>query len=58
MQRAATAAGWQVCAPSHAECDLLDAQALTATVLNSGAAAVVNCAAVSGLEACLDDYQY
>lgn len=55
MQRAATAAGWQVCAPSHGECNLADAQALTATVLNSGAAAVVNCAAVSGLEACLDD---
>ena len=55
MQRAATAAGWEVWAPTHAECDLLDTQALTAAVLHSGAVAVVNCAAVSGLEACLDD---
>ncbi|MBQ8479642.1 MAG: NAD(P)-dependent oxidoreductase [Akkermansia sp.] len=55
MQRAATAAGWEVQAPTHADCDLLNTQAVTAAVLESGAAAVVNCAAISGLEACLDD---
>ncbi len=55
MQRIAEAAGWLVDAPKHAECDLLDARAVSDAVLNSGAAAVVNCAAVSGLEACLDD---
>lgn len=55
MQQAATAAGWEVLAPTHADCDLLNAEAVTAAVLNSGAAAVVNCAAISGLEACLDD---
>lgn len=55
MRHAAKAAGWEVVAPSHADCDLLNAEAVTAMVLESGAAAVVNCAAISGLEACLDD---
>ena len=55
MVRAAEAAGWSVLAPSHAQCDLADAEAVSACVLHSGAQAVVNCAAVSGLEACLDD---
>lgn len=54
VSRMAAAAGWQVCAPTHAECDLEDADAVSDAVLHSGAAAVVNCAAVSGLEACLD----
>lgn len=53
--RAAEAAGWQVLAPAHAECDLENAQAVGETVLHSAADAVVNCAAISGLEACLDD---
>ncbi len=53
--RMAAAAGWQVCAPGHAECDLEDTDAVSDAVLHSGAAAVVNCAAVSGLEACADD---
>ena len=53
--RMAAAAGWQVCAPTHAECDSEDVDAVSDTVLRSGAVAVVNCAAVSGLEACLDD---
>ena len=53
--RMAAAAGWQVCAPGHAECDLEDADAVSDAVLQSRAAAVVNCAAVSGLESCLDD---
>lgn len=55
MFHAAKAAGWEVVAPSHADCDLLNTEAVTAMVLESGAAAVVNCAAISGLEACLDD---
>ena len=55
MKRAAAAAGWEVCAPAHAECDLLRAEEVSRCVLESGAAAVVNCAAISGLEACLDD---
>lgn len=55
VQRFATAAGWQVTAPSHHECDLLCAEEVSDFVLNSGAQAVVNCAAISGLEACMDD---
>lgn len=55
MCRAAAAAGWQVVAPSHAECDLLNTDAISRQVLNCGADAVVNCAAISRLEACLDD---
>lgn len=53
--RMAEAAGWQVCAPQHAACPLEDADAVSDAVLHSGADAVVNCAAISGLEACLDD---
>lgn len=53
--RAARAAGWELLAPSHAECDLLQAEQVSEMVLHSGAHLVVNCAAVSGLEACLDD---
>ena len=36
-------------------CDLKDLSALKRVLLSSGASHVVNCAAVSGLEACLDD---
>ena len=36
-------------------CDLKDLSALKRVLLSSGATHVVNCAAVSGLEACLDD---
>lgn len=42
-------------APSHAECPLEDAEAVSDYVLASGANVVVNCAAISGLEACADD---
>lgn len=56
MCRAARAAGWDVVAPAHAECDLLRPEAVSDFVLaHPHAHAVVNCAAVSGLEACLDD---
>ena len=51
----AAAAGWELETPTHAECDLLDADAVSDAVLNSKAQAVVNCAAISGLEACADD---
>lgn len=53
--RMARAAGWQVQTPAHAECDLLEPEAVCAYVLDHPAQAVVNCAAVSGLEACADD---
>ncbi len=53
--RTAKTAGWQVCAPAHADCPLEDTDAVSDTVLQSDADAVVNCAAISGLEACLDD---
>ena len=53
--RAAQAAGWQVLAPTRAECDLRYPEAVGYYVLDHPAEAVVNCAAVSGLEACLDD---
>ncbi|MBR7108956.1 MAG: NAD(P)-dependent oxidoreductase [Akkermansia sp.] len=55
MCRAATAAGWDVVAPSHADCALEDSAAVAAAVLACGADAVVNCAAISGLEACAAD---
>lgn len=51
----ARAAGFAVLAPAHAECDLCDLQAVSELVLRCGADAVVNTAAISGLEACLDD---
>ena len=50
--RAATRAGYQLLAPTHAECPLEDAEAVSDLVLHSKAAVVVNCAAISGLEAC------
>lgn len=55
MHRVARATGWQVVAPAHAECDLLQSEYVSDCVLGSGADLVVNCAAISGLEACLDD---
>lgn len=53
--RAAAERGYDVLAPLHADCPLEDADAVSDCVLGSGAALVVNCAAVSGLEACGDD---
>ena len=55
VHRAALAAGWEVEAPSHAECDLLKTNILSERVITAHANAVVNCAALSGLEACHDD---
>lgn len=47
--------GVQVLAPAHADCDLEDGRAVSDLVLGCGAQVVINCAAVSGLEACADD---
>ncbi len=55
MCRVAAAQGWEVSAPAHDACPLEDAEAVSDAVLSSGAELVVNCAAVSGLEACGDD---
>ena len=53
--RVAREAGWQVYAPGREECDLRCSGEVAAYVLEHPAEAVVNCAAVAGLEACLDD---
>ena len=55
VKQAAEQVGYEVLAPSHAECPLEQAEAVSDLVLGSGAQLVVNCAAVSGLEACADD---
>lgn len=55
MVRAAREAGHAVLAPSHDDCDLLRAEAVSDLVLACGADAVINCAAISGIETCLDD---
>lgn len=55
LRRMAEQAGHDVLAPAHAECRLEQAQALHEQVLTSGAELVVNCAAISGLEACAAD---
>lgn len=55
MCRVAREAGAELLAPPHEECPLEDAQAVSDMVLGSGANLVVNCAAISGLEACADD---
>lgn len=51
----AASRGWDVLAPAHAECDLEQPDAVADFVLEHPADAVVNCAAISGLEACADD---
>lgn len=55
VHEAAGRAGYEVLAPAHADCPLEAAGALSDLVLASGAQLVVNCAAISGLEACADD---
>ncbi len=55
MCRVAKEAGMEVLAPAHELCPLEDAEAVSDLVLGSDAELVVNCAAVSGLEACGDD---
>lgn len=55
VKAAAEAAGHEVLAPTHEACALEQAEAVSDLVLASGAGLVVNCAAISGLEACADD---
>lgn len=55
VKAAAGQAGYEVLAPAHADCPLEQAEAVSDTVLGCGAQLVVNCAAISGLEACADD---
>lgn len=56
MSRKAREQGWQTLEPTHAECDLLHPQGVSDYVLaHPEAEAVVNCAAVSGPETCMDD---
>lgn len=55
IARAITDSGVPLLAPTHAECPLENAAAVSDLVLASGAEVVVNCAAISGLEACGDD---
>lgn len=56
MSKQAQAAGWELLTPTHTECDLLHPEAVSDYVLaHPGVRAVVNCAATSGLESCLDD---
>jgi len=47
--------GLEVVKCGRGTCDLKDLSALKRVLLSSGATHVVNCAAVSGVEACLDD---
>lgn len=47
--------GLEVAPCGREACDLRDLSALKRVLLSSGATHVINCAAVSGLEACLDD---
>ncbi len=47
--------GKDVLACRHADCDLCNLAAVKDVILSSGATHVINCAAVSGIEACLDD---
>ena len=55
LKRIAEQAGYEVLAPAHAECPLEDAAAVSRLVLGSEVELVVNCAAISGLEACAED---
>ncbi len=55
VKAAAEQAGYEVLAPEHAACPLEQAEAVSDLVLRCGAQLVVNCAAISGLEACADD---
>ncbi len=47
--------GLDVIACKRSDCDLCNLSAVKDLILNSNATHVINCAAVSGIEACLDD---
>jgi dTDP-4-dehydrorhamnose reductase len=55
LREMAVRTGYDVLAPAHAECPLEQAELVSDLVLGSGASLVVNCAAISGLEACAGD---
>lgn len=55
LKATAEQAGYEVLAPAHAECPLEKAETVSRLVLGSEVELVVNCAAISGLEACADD---
>lgn len=55
IYRAAKALGHDVVAPSHREGDLSNTKLVTDLIFSTGARAVINCAAISSLEACLDN---
>ncbi len=55
MAQAAQQRGHEVIAPAHAACDLRQPQAVMKAVEEAAADIVINCAAISGLEACADD---
>ncbi len=57
MAETAQKRGYDVLAPTHAECDLLHPERVAQAVLAARADVVINCAAVSGLETCADDAQ-
>lgn len=55
VTQSARTAGHTILAPTHADCNLRDTDLVSDLVLASGAETVINCAAVSSLETCLDD---
>ncbi len=55
MVETARARGHEVLAPGHAACDLLHPEQVAEAILAAQADIVINCAAISGLEACADD---
>ncbi len=55
MVRTARERGHETITPTHAECDLLQAEQAAETVRKARADIVINCAAISGLEACADN---
>lgn len=55
IARQAATRGYEVLAPAHTDCPLEHAEAVSDLVLHSGAALVINAAAISSLEACEDD---
>ena len=55
LSHAAGEAGWELLTPSRGQCNLLHPTEVADYVLNSDAAAVVNCAAMARLEECEDE---
>lgn len=55
IARMITEIGVPLLTPTHEACPLEDAAAVSDFVLASGADVVINCAAISGLEVCVDD---